>query len=481
MPSRLTRRAAVPRARSVLAGVLLGLLATIAVAGPAGATRGLTLGFTSIPVSRLWSGRAYAAGGRIVRVAVTWSAIAPARRPKDFVASDPASPGYDWTTLDGQVEGLASAGLRVMLTVDSAPRWAEGPRMPRSAAPGTWRPSASAFGSFARAIALRYDGSFPDPSHPGAVLPRVRLWQGWNEPNLSTYISPQWVRGRGRWIATSPGIFRALDDAFYTAVKHVRRSNFVVMAGTAPFGDPPGGPRIPPVAFLRDLFCLQGRVALRPLHCPARTDLDALDHHPYGVGSPTTKALNPDDASVPDIHKLTRVLRAAERDGHVYPSGPKSVWVTEISWDSDPPDPHGVPLQTQARYLEQALYILWSQGVSTVLWLQIVDSPPIPNYASTYQAGLYYDTGRAKQPTLTAYRFPLVAQRLSRDRVRIWGRAPAGGALSVEQRSRSGWHSIWRSHVGPRTVFQTTVTLRGRQVVRATVGANASLAWTVAS
>ena len=167
---------------------------------------------------------------------------------------------------------------------------------------------------------------------------------------------------------------------------------------------------MPPVAFDRGLFCLRDDAALTPLSCPDPPHLDALSHHPYGIGGPLWHALNPDDAAVPDMYKIARVLHAAERAGHVLPAGPKQLWVTEISWDSSPPDPNGVPILEQAHWLEQSLYVLWRQGVDTVLWLQIVDSPPIPNYGSTYQAGLYYLGGGAK-PAAQAFRFPFVTRR----------------------------------------------------------------------
>ena len=158
---------------------------------------------------------------------------------------------------------------------------------------------------------------------------------------------------------------------------------------------------------------------------------DVYDHHPYDIKGPTHPALNADDATVPDVSKISRVVRAAERAGRVLPRGPKPFWTTEISWDTNPPDPNGVPIQTQARWLEQAMYVLWRQGVSNVLWLQIRDSPPIPSYAASYQAGLYYLGGGAK-PAATAFRFPFVTNRLTAQ-----SRCRRGAARRQRERSRS--------------------------------------------
>ena len=234
---------------------------------------------------------------------------------------------------------------------------------------------------------------------------------------------------------------------------------------------------MPPVAFDRALFCLRDNARLTPTSCPDPPHLDALSHHPYGIQGPLWHALNPDDAAVPDIFKLARVLYAAERAAHVEPAGPKQLWVTEISWDSSPPDPNGVPIAEQARWLEQSLYVLWRQGVDTVLWLQIVDSPPVPSYGTTYQAGLYYLDGTAK-PAAQAFRFPFVTRRLNRGKVQAWGRAPRGGGLVIEQQRRGRWVVLRRLRVRTDQVFGAVLPLRGRAVLRAQSDPDTSLPWT---
>ena len=49
-----------------------------------------------------------------------------------FVASDPASPGYNWTWLDGVMKDLTAHGLGVCLTLYNAPAWAQAPGRPAS-------------------------------------------------------------------------------------------------------------------------------------------------------------------------------------------------------------------------------------------------------------------------------------------------------------------------------------------------------------
>ena len=177
------------------------------------------------------------------------------------------------------------------------------------------------------------------------------------------------------------------------------------------------------------------------------------------------------------MYKIARVLHAAERVGHVLPAGPKQLWVTEISWDSSPPDPNGVPILEQAHWLEQSFYVLWRQGVDTVLWLQIVDSPPIPNYGSTYQAGLYYLDGTAK-PAAQAFRFPFVTRRLNAGQIQAWGRSPAKGKVAIEELRGTRWVLLRRLSVLADQVFTTTLRVPGSATLRAQLGAQTSLPWT---
>lgn len=467
------------RRRSLLAACVLAGLAGGFVAS-ARAERPLSLGFVDpafsfgggAPRSALLD-EARALGASVVRVPVPWSLVAPAERPRDFDATDPASPAYRWSVIDTAVQAASARGLRVLLSFSDAPRWAEGPGRPRTAMPGSWRPRPTAVGAFATAAARRYSGAFPDPGGSG-TLPRVRYWQVWNEPNLSLYLSPQWARRRGRWRPASPAHYRSMLNAAYAGIKRVRRSNFVVSAGNAPYGLPdPGGTALRPVRFTRELFCLRGR-RLRPARCPDPARLDAIAHHPYSVRGARSRALNADDASVPDVGKLTRIVRAAVRKRRALPRGRKRTWVTEVSWDSRPPDPDGVPARTQARWLAEAFYLLWRQGVDTIAWFHVRDELPRPSYAATYQSGVLFADGRPK-PAARAFRFPFVLDRGRGGRVRAWGKPPAGGPIVIEQRAAGRWRTLAALRRGRGQVFFIALRLRGTGAVRARAGGDVSL------
>jgi hypothetical protein len=132
------------------------------------------------------------------------------------------------------------------------------------------------------------------------------------------------------------------------------------------------------------------------------TAFDVLDHHPYAL-TPTVPARAPGDVSVPDLWKIWRILRAAERAGHALPAQPKSLWVTEIDWRTDPPTPQLVVDQT--RYLGLAFYEFWRQGVSRVCWYGLRDPAPGNERQIFPGSGLYYLNGTPK-PSVNAFRFP---------------------------------------------------------------------------
>jgi len=474
--------------------VLLTAAALPAMTGTAEARHGLLTGFTdpeafqalSPGQSQLALGRAKGAGAGVARLAYGWRAVNPTRPPTAAAASDPAWSGYRWGAVDRGVRQATAAGLRVVLAFNEAPDWAEGPNRPSvSRAPlGTWRPSSTAYRRFAHALAARYSGSFADPA--GRVLPRVRYYQAWNEPNLYNFLNPQWKKRRGRYVAVSPVLYRQLLNAFYRGVKSVHRSNYVVSAGTAPFGDPrKGRSRMAPAFFTREFLCVRGRRRPKPFRCsssPAR--FDALAHHPYPIGPPRRPAANPDDVVVADIGKLTRPLRAAIRARKVAPRRRKPVWATEISWDTRPPDPDGIPAGTQARYLEGALYTLWRQGVSVVTWYLFRDQAAGRGYGFTLQAGIFFRGATVAldrpKPSYTTFHFPLTAYRKRRV-AQIWGLAPRPGAVAIEIRRRGSWRRLLtlRARSRDRLFFRAKRVRKG-SVLRARQGSATSFSWRVA-
>jgi len=368
-----------------------------------------------------------------------------------------------------------SSGLRVLASFTGAPRWAEGPDRPAAAPGGSWKPDPVALEAYGAALAARYSGSFPDPARPGATLPRVDAFQIWNEPNLEKYLSPQWQNGQ----TFAPAHYRRMLTAFYRGVKSVRPAALVVTAGTAPFGDPtPTGTRIMPARFVREMLCLRaaskGRFA--GTSCPEPARFDVLSHHPYSVGSPDHKALNADDVSIPDLGKLTTLMRAAERLGRALPNKRHRLWVTEVSYDSSPPDPQGIPATRHARYLEEAFFLLWRAGVDTITWFQIRDQLPVPSYDTTVQSGVYLADGTPKA-ALQAFRFPLVAVRVNTRTLRVWGRSPVAGTVRIERRAGTAWKLVRTVKAKRHGTFLVRIPASTKRSIRARTGGETSIAW----
>ncbi len=471
--------------RLLRAGMLL-VLACLAVAALAAAPAAsasphrLRLGYgdpifksTNSAFRERWLGRASQSGASMARINVRWSGIAPAPLPAGFEATNPASPGYRWSALDAAVRGAEAHGLEVMFTILEAPTWAEGPNRPSEAKQGSWEPQPEALGAFAVALARRYDGSFPDPSNPGTSLPRVRYFDAWNEPNLANFLSPQ-VTSSGKLVG--PELFRKMLNSFYAGIKEAQPHAVVIAPSSASFGAP-NGFSTAPVLFLRDLLCLRGG-RLRQVSCPEKAHMDELGAHAIQVGPPTESAVSPLDATTPDLGRLTRVVRAAERAGTVESRGRIGLWVTEFWVISKPPNPGGIPLMEQARWYDQNLYEYWQAGAEVALELQLRDGRlPTADNPLAVQTGVFFRSGKPK-PSYRAMRFPLVAHHVRGARVKVWGIAPRAGRVRIQALSRGTWRTLGTVRAaGVSHPFTATVPWSGAGRFRARLGRERSLAW----
>ncbi len=416
-------------------------------------------------------------GAATARIPVSWREFVAASPPPGFQARDPASPSYQFARLDAAVESAAAQGLEPLLVVAHAPAFAEAPNRWPYAYLGSWAPNPAALEEFAAALARRYDGSFPDPTRPGRALPRVRLFQAWNEPNLARYLEPQWIAAGGRWKAFSPLLYRQLLNAFYAGVKSVQPADVVAAAGVAPNGEPAGEGRIAPVSFLREVLCLQTHV-----RCSDPPHFDALAFHPLSVGDPDQPAASSLDVAISDAAKITGLLRQAERQHTALPAGRKPVWVTELNWESSPPASAGVPDRLQAPWISRALHRLWVAGVGLVNWQFLIDPYPAER-ASTpaggtveYQrpAGLYSagaggdPAGASPKPFLGGFTFPFDPLRVDRRHVRVWALLMRAHQPVRLQRQRSGgaWRTVAYLHASAGPVLNALVTLRGAANLR---------------
>lgn len=426
--------------------------------------------------------RSRAAGAAVVRIPVNWRDDVQAVPPAGFQAADPASSAYDFTRIDAAVRSAAAAGLQPLLVVSHAPAFAEAPHRWPYAYPGSWAPSPDALRDFAGALARRYDGAFPDPLQPARALPRVRLLQAWNEPNLPRYLEPQWVARGRRWSAFSPLLYRQMLNAFYAGVKSVAPSDTVIAAGIAPEGEAAGMGAMAPVTFLRGMLCLEG--------CPQPPRFDVLAFHPLSVFDPDVPAVSALDVSISDIAKVTALLRLAERRRTVLPARPKPLWVTELNWQSAPQSPHGVPPDLQAAWVSRALHRLWVAGAGLVTWEFLLDpypslslsAPTGPALELRRPAGLYTagvldgrsDPALARpKPFLAGFAFPFDPLRVDRRHVRVWALlARPAQRVQLQRRTRAGaWRTIALLRGGANGVLNALTALHGGALLRLRSGA----------
>jgi hypothetical protein len=370
-------------------------------------------------------------GVDVIKAQLSWSEVAPRgrKRPTGFVAADPAQyPG--WARYDALVRDVDARGMSVMLALSPPyPGWATAKR---GDSVGVDRPSPRAFGSFAEAAGRRY--------------PSVEMWTIGNEPNHPGFLYPQATRRR---VPFAPHRYRALVRH---AVAGLRRGGHA--GSTILFGEllPIGKSRyfrkntIKPLRFIREFFCLdsnwrafRGRAA-RMRGCQRYRPVSGVTgfaYHPYTrPNGPRGKEPSRDDATIRSYGRITRALDIARRKGRI--NGPRlSIWNTEFGFQSDPPDRFQTRLSRIPGFMaESELWIsLRNRRVASFSQYTLMDTPVRSrgDVFGTWQGGLRFDDGRAKNGVYDGYRLPVFVRLLGPNAVEVWGAARPGGAGAVVQ------------------------------------------------
>jgi hypothetical protein len=275
-------------------------------------------------------------------------------------------------------------------------------------------------------------------------FPRVRYWRIWSEPNISQYFRPQFDPTTKKF--TSPDIYRVMVNRSAAELHAVNKDNVVIAGGTAPFRDiDPDVTALDkdwgPLKFMRRLLCVDN--AGRPT-CASRVSFDIWSTHPYTSGGPTHHAELPYDVSLGDLPEMRATLAAAVRSGHVVSAQRVRFWVTEFSWDSNKPDPCAAPLTLLKRWVPEALYRMWQNGIEHVSWFRLMDDPM---KVTIFQSGLFFtapsiDVAKQK-PFVEGFRFPFVALKRS-GLVFVWAHTPLGrpATITVQQSFKGGWKAV---------------------------------------
>jgi hypothetical protein len=374
------------KASIALITIVLCVLAASARPQPAGAARGMLVGLYD-PVQPLIAPEKTFATlvklrTQIIRLNLDWNLIA-SKEPEH--PADPRDPAYDWSTYDTAVLNAAKNKIQVLFTIYGTPRWANAKKKGINRAPRKM----SSLRYFSLAAAKRYSGTFKRTDD--VVLPSVRKWLAWNEPNNPLFLAPQWAKiNKHKFIPVAARAYAQMCTAVYTGIhaSHLRKE--VVACGAT---DPRGNnsakssrPSISPLAFLAALK----KYGLK------RSSFDVYAHHPYysrPSESPTTKPKAKTVVTLGNIGVLTKLLTK------LY--GNKKLWITEYGYQTRPPDrTFGVSWIKQAQYLTKAYSIARKNPrITMMLWFLLKDEGRLGGW----QSGLFTATGK-KKPAYDAFR-----------------------------------------------------------------------------
>lgn len=371
-------------------------------------------------------------GADTIHSIVFWNKVAPAplskTRPDGFDGSDPAAyPPELWDKYDGLVRGATARSMDLLLSPSSPlPYWASrckgGSKVLR-----VCKPDLTQFKRFVQALGTRYSGEYADENEGRGTLPRVNRWSIWNEPNLGSWLSPQYERRNGRLVPAAPALYRGLVRAAIKGLRESGHANDDILFGeTAPLGRKTGAPSVRPMApgaFLRGVLCLdaKGRSLRSGQGCGgsfSRLAVTGIAHHPYTRGGsqpPTSKSAR-DEITIASISRLKALLSQGSRRKRI--RGNLPIYYTEFGFQTNPPDDiFGVSLAKQAQWLNQSDWLAWRDPrIKSVAQYELRDEAN----PAAFQTGLRFLDGREK-PGFAAYRFPIWVTRAGSTRVRVWG------------------------------------------------------------
>jgi hypothetical protein len=410
------------------------------------------------------------------RVTLPWSLSAPRpnnpRKPRGFRADRPDAYAPSAATyrsrfiynVDRAVRVGAAFGVKIDLDIGfGAPRWAALGFGTKDRFGAVDRPSPTEFGLFARAMARRYSGSFGP--FGGTALPKVDVFELWNEPNVPTFMQPQWQRG----VPVSADQYRALVQAAYPAMKAVNPGASVLIGVTAPGGLARGGATSPvaPIPFLRRLACVDGRLhRVRDGACRhfRRVPGDGLSHHPYALKSPP--GVPTSDPNIVRVANLDRITRLTSRliSRHRFAPGTGNLWLTEFGYETNDPvrtKPWTLDQQTrllaQAEYLSQrnrrvrAITQFLLRDVLTTAAQRQAQAGSRGRVPGSWQTGLFFEDFRPK-PSAATFPLTLLPFRDGGTGVRVFGhiRTDRTGGLAVRiegLRPNGAWEPLDTSNV----------------------------------
>jgi hypothetical protein len=234
---------------------------------------------------------------------------------------------YAWGELDAVVNAVHNAGLNLLLSVVSSPRFytANGRHgMPKNP---------EKLGNFVAALARHYQG-------------KVQAIEIWNEQNLA-------VENGGRVSVDDAGHYVELLKVAYTRIKEVDPGIFVIAGPPSSTGVTKAAIAVDDMTYYEAMYSYDGGII--------RDYFDAQAVHPGGAANPPD-TLWPDDPSVADgwTDHPTFYFRHVENVRALmesYGLGDHQIWITEFGWATRN-NTRGFEFGNQVTLEEQADYIV---------------------------------------------------------------------------------------------------------------------------
>jgi len=329
-------------------------------------------------------------GTQMLRVNLYWGhprfGVSKAR-PQLF--EDPDETGkYNWEIYDRLTLYAAQHNIRVVFSIVGVPKWANGGK--------AWNIPPKNFADlkrFAYTAATRYSGT--KINNDGRLLPAVRHWLAWNEPNNPNFLKTQFRKVGKKYTIQSGKDYAKICNSVVTGVKStLLRGQKVACGVTGPRGNNCATcktrPSVSPLAFLRSMKANGAK------------GFDAYAHHPYyaGPSDQPTKApprtIQGKESNSVTLGNIDALVKEVTR---LY--GRKPIWITEYAYQTNPPDrSFGVSNALQARYLTQAFNIAYRHPrIDMMLWFLLKDETLLDGWQSGF-----YTSGGKKKPSFNAFR-----------------------------------------------------------------------------
>ena len=325
---------------------------------------------------------------QLIRINLVWGGVNGVARRRPANPTNPSDQAYDWSAYDRTVNYAQQYGMKVVFAIISTPPWANA-----AAGVNVAPKNPLDLQRFAAAAAKRYSGTFKAPD--GRVLPPVRHWLAWNEPNNPAFLRPQYRKVARGYVAVSPVAYANICNAIYRGISVTTLGASKVACGvTGPRGNnQPNSarPGMSPLAFLR------------AMKKAGAAKFDAYAHHPYygaPVETPSTPPPPGKRGAAPTAVTLGNINVLIREVTRLY--GNKRIWITEYGYQTNPPDGiFGVSFAKQARYLTQAYGIARRHPrIDMFLWFLLKDEQR--SLEEGWQSGLLTSTG-SRKPAFTAF------------------------------------------------------------------------------